>query len=147
MRKKSKYRPRDRLIDPLGWVVERMKPASSVSDWLVDLKLRNHGALTALMTGAANKGHVHDVIAAHNMCTALVARGVGSDYLWVVEASEVALRSLIQRPRYVLTGPEITAMRDLLELHNQQIEVSLVADVEDAIHHAKTMQQGIIRWS
>ena len=146
MRQKSKYRPRDRLIDPLGWVVERMRPASSVTDWLVDLKLRNHGALAALMTGAATEAHVRDVIAAHNMCTALVDRGVGSDYKWVVEASEAALRSLILRPRYVLTGPEITAMRDLLELHNQQIEVSTVAVVEDSIHHAKTMQRGIIKW-
>ena len=130
-------------MDPVAFVLERLKPTTEASDWLLDLKLRNHGALTALMTGQANRQHVTDAISANNMCAALIARGFGTEYRWVLEASNAAIQSFCERyertGKYGLNGQEINAMRDLLTLHDQQMEVTRIGDVEDAIKFAKQL--------
>jgi hypothetical protein len=143
MRKRSKYRPIARLENPIGWVIERMKPAISASEWLITLKLRNHGALLAMMDGTANLRHADDTIAAHAMCHVLASRGFGVEYKPVVDAAHHAIVSFCERHkrvgRYGLTGSEIAALRDLLELHDQQIGATTIGEVEDAIAAASAL--------
>ena len=55
MRKRSKYRPRPVLADPIGYVIEGNTNITNHDTYLVDLKLVNHNALTCVLSGNATK--------------------------------------------------------------------------------------------
>ena len=48
MRKRSKYRPKPVLLNPMGFVLESISPVASHTSFMLDLKIKNHGALETL---------------------------------------------------------------------------------------------------
>ena len=57
MRKRSKYRPKPVLANPLGYVIESMTPVAKHDSYLVDLKIKNSEAMYALLHGTAHRGY------------------------------------------------------------------------------------------
>lgn len=134
---RKKYRPRPVIRNPLAYVLEGMVPITQHSFDLVTLKIKNSEAMVALLRGAATKADMNTLIAMSNISQALYDAGFGTEYRNVCVDGRHALLSIIDRAhrhgRFTPTGPEITMLNTLMELHDAQMEVIRVKDLESAI--------------
>lgn len=136
MRKRSKYRPRGMLANPLGYVLESMTPVTKHESFLIDLKIKNHGAMTNLTQGKATREDMDALIAMINFVEALYRMGIGAEYKDVVQEGLDALRAVgkrgIESGKFILKASEMTALNTAMELHDAQMEVITVKDMEKA---------------
>lgn len=144
MRKRSKYRPRPMLTDPLGYVIEGTQPLTKQDGYVVDLKLRNHGALAALLRGEATKTDVNDLIAMHNIQEAfqrMLTQKLMTDLPIELDQStlirgKAALLELsargAQTGKFICRAPEIQAMNDLIAQLDELLELVTVRHMERA---------------
>ena len=153
MRKRSNYRPRPVLVNPVAYVIESNRPAAENPDAIMVLKIRNHAALTALVRGRATRPDIDVLTSVSNMTEALHYFGFGEDYREVCIGGREAILGVVHRAatigRFTPTGPEIQKLNLLMELHDAQLEVVTVRDVERAMqrvhklladpHHAVRM--------
>jgi len=65
VRKRSKYRPKPQLPDPLAWVLNGLKPVAEAG--IVDVQIKNHSAIDALRRGVATRLDIDYIIEAFNM--------------------------------------------------------------------------------
>lgn len=139
MRKRSKYKPKGVRLDVVRYVVEGLKPMAS-HPAVLDLRIKNHGALTAVVKGNATRDDIDVLIAALNMAEALMIlrENLGRDWSDEVRAAQDALLNMCQRAvrngdRFIFTGPEMQAVNLGMEIHDAQIDQASVADLEKAI--------------
>jgi hypothetical protein len=136
MKKRSKYRPRDKLINPVAYVLESLKPVRHHDGYLVDLKIKNHSAMEALTKGQAWRTEIDVLINMGNTTEALYRLGFGEDYGDVVEQGLDALHEVggrgIETGRFILKAHEMSHLNLLMELHDAQMEVITVKDMERA---------------
>lgn len=144
MRKRSKYRPHPVLVDPLGYVLEGNQPLASQDSYVVDLKLRNHGALAALLKGQATKSDINDLIAMHNIQEAfhrMLTQNQITDLPIQLDQStlirgKAALLELsargAQTSKFICRAPEIQAMNDLIDQLDELLELVTVRHMEKA---------------
>jgi hypothetical protein len=137
MRKRSKYRPKKVLVNPLGYVLEGMTPVAKHEDTLIRLQLKHHYAMTALTQGKATRDDMDRLISMANMTEALYRLGFGADYGDVVAQGMPALLQVCRRGaeggRFVLRAEEMKAINTLMELHDAQLEVVTVQDIERGV--------------
>jgi hypothetical protein len=131
------------LLNPLAYVLEDIKPIEQHETFLLDVKLKNSGAMVALMRGTATKKDMDALIAMANITEALQRLGFGKEYGEVCVEGRVAILSIVtravQRLKFIPTGPEIQALNKLMELHDAQMEVITVKDMGRAIDLAKRL--------
>jgi hypothetical protein len=84
MKKRSKYRPKGVLINPLAYVLESLKPVKEHDSYLIDLKIKNHGAMTALTQGRADEDQINFLIGMSNAAEALCMMGFKQEYVELV---------------------------------------------------------------
>jgi len=136
MKKRSKYRPRDKLINPVAYVLESLKPVRHHDSYLMDLKIKNHGSMEALTKGNAGRTEIDLLINMGNTTEALYRLGFGEDYGDVVEQGLDALHEVgqrgVQTGRFILKAHEMSHLNLLMELHDAQMEVITVKDMERA---------------
>lgn len=137
MRKRSKYRPRAVLANPLGYVLESMTPIAAMNKYFIDLKIKNHLAMANLTKGEAKRDDIDTLVAAVNMTEALYRLGFGRDYADVVKEGLASLRAVgkrgIETGRFVLKSAEMNALNLAMELHDAQLETITLRDMEKAI--------------
>lgn len=137
MRKRSKYRPKPVIINPMGYVVESMTPVALHESFMVDLKITNHMAMAALVQGNATKADINVLINALNITESLWRLGFGEEYRGVVDAGLRALRSVgvrgVESDEFVPVAAEMDALNEAMELHDAQLEVITVRDMERAV--------------
>lgn len=137
MRKRSKYRPKPVLQNPLAYVLESITPVRQYNSYLLDLKIKNHGAMTSLMKGVATKDDMNILLAMNNIVEALWRMGFGKQYTEVMRAGYQALldssRRFAKDNRVTLYAHEIAALNDHMELHDEQMEVITIKDIERAL--------------
>lgn len=135
--RKKKYRPRPVLVNPLGYVLESITPVAAHESYLVDLRIKNHAALAELTQGKATKREMDVLINASNMTDALMRMGFGRDYAEVLFKGQNALLAVARRGvdtnRFVLRAEEMNAINTLFELHDAQLDVMVVKDIERAL--------------
>ena len=141
MRKKSKYKPKGVRLDVMTWVQSGLKPFTSVS-LAVDIRIKNHIAIEQLRLGQADKENIDIIIGAFNMMEGFVRLGIGTD--WSEEIREgqdallaVARRGVQRNMRFVATGPELTALNLAMEVHDAQLDVATVRELEKALDIVK----------
>jgi len=136
MRKRSKYRPKGLIMNPIAYVMESMTPVAEHAQFLIDLKIKNHGAMTALTTGQAVRSDIDALIAMSNICEALFRMGFGTEYKDVVKHGSDALYAVGRRGaetgRFILRSEEMNALNTLMELHDAQMDVITIKDMEKA---------------
>jgi hypothetical protein len=136
MRKRSKYRPRGMLANPLGYVLESMTPVTKHESFLIDLKIKNHGAMTNLTQGRATREDMDALIAMINFVEALYRMGIGTEYKDVVQEGLDSLRAVgkrgVESGKFILKASEMVALNTAMELHDAQMEVITVKDMEKA---------------
>lgn len=137
MRKRSKYRPKKVLANPVGYVLEGMTSVAKHDSFLVDLKIKNHLSMTSLTQGKATREDMDKLISMANITEALYRMGFGTDYKDVVQEGSSALLAIARRGaesnRFVLWSTEMKALNTLMELHDAQMEVITVKDMEKAV--------------
>lgn len=140
MSKRKKFVSKWQKVNTLELVADRIRPTSKQDTWMLDRQLKASAGLDALMHGTAVKDNIGDIIAAHNMAMSLQKFKTGDQYRAITLASADALVSIAHRytknGKYGATGPEIKALQDLLELHNAQLEITCVGDVQRAYSYA-----------
>ena len=140
MRKRSSYRPRPVLKDAMAWIQSGFQPMVAVGDQNVTLRLRNHIAFNAVLTGTATVADLNILIAVSNMATAL-ARKHGVDWREEIRAAADAIEAM--QNRYIKWGKvqttptEIDAVALLLEIHDAQLDASRVVDLDQALKIAR----------
>lgn len=141
MRKKSKYKPRQVLQNPLGFVLENITPITQHEDYLINLQLKNSSAMERLLKGKATKKDMNTLIAMSNITEALQMMGFGTEYKEVGVDGREALIGIIMRAvkilRFTPTGKEIQSLNMLMELHDAQMDVITVKSMDEAINLAK----------
>jgi hypothetical protein len=137
MRKRSKYRPKRNLLNPVGFVLEGLTPVRAHASFMVDLKIKNHGAMAALMQGRAAKTDIDTLISMINITEALYRMGFGEDYGDIVANALTALRDVGARGadtgKFILKASEIKALNEAMELHDAQMDVITLNDMDRAI--------------
>lgn len=140
MRKRSKYRPKEVLTDPVSWVISGMKPLSTVSDVMNRLRTKNHLAMRRVVMGEADAHDVDLLVEAFNITEGLtrVKADLGRDWSEEIEQGHLALKALAERGvrtgRFVFTGAELAAANLVMEIHDVQLSKCTVAQMELAIH-------------
>jgi len=141
MRKRSKYRPKPQLHDPLNWVISGLKPVLSVTDVMSNVRIKNHLALRCVVDGTATRKDMDVLIEAFNVTEALtrVDASLGKDWSAEIRAGQDALLTMCKRgvakgDRFVFTGAELNAANTVMELHDAQLERCTVAQMEKALH-------------
>jgi hypothetical protein len=141
MRKRSKYRPKPVIQNPLAYVLESMTPIAQHETYWVDLRVKNSMAMAQLFRGQATKPDMDTLIAMHNICEALWQMGKGAEYSDVLMRGKAAMLDVCGRGaasgRFVLKAPEMQALNDLMELHDAQMETSTIRDLEHALALAR----------
>ena len=136
MRKRSKYRPKPVLQNPLGYVIESMTPVSQHESFLVDVKIKTHMALMNMTQGKAVREDVDTLIQAVNVLEALYRMGFGTEYGDAMRNGLDALHSVGVRGaksnRFILRSEEMKALNTIMELHDAQLEVITLKDMERA---------------
>lgn len=134
---RKKYKPRPVLRDPMGYVMESMMPLRNHDFSLLDLRIKHSAAMLSLTRGTASKAEVDKLVAMSNVTEALWQMGFGAEYENVAVGGREALLNIVQRAvsrkKFTPTGLEIKALNLLMDLHDAQMEVITVKDMEDAV--------------
>jgi len=98
---------------------------------------RNHSALEEILHGRGTHEHVDVLIAAMNMCETLAHMGLGEDWKKEILDAQQAVYNLAQRgisgKKFIFTGPEMSIVKQMMELHDRQLEECTVAQMEKAL--------------
>lgn len=137
MRKRSKYRPKPVLLNPVGYVLEGLEPVRSHTSHATKLKIMNHLALSNLTQGKANRHDIDVLINMVNIVEALYRLGFGQEYAQEVKEGLDALHAVAVRGKdsnkFILKAGEMNALNVICELHDAQLEVITVKDLDQAI--------------
>ena len=139
MKKKSKYKPRGVRLDNMSWVIAGMKRVGALPTAGVALKLKNHEALDSILTGHGTKQDVDVLINAVNMTEAMarIRDGLGADWATEIKAAQDAIYTMgkrgIERGSFAFTGPEMTAVKLIMDLHDAQLDDCTVREMEQAL--------------
>ena len=96
MRKRSSYRPKPIRLDNMSWVRAGLKKLTELTDENAVVRVKNHGALRAMVTGTGTKDDADVLIAALNMTEALarLRQQLGADWAMEIRAGQDALLSV-----------------------------------------------------
>lgn len=141
MRKRSKYRPKPCFANPLAFAIESSQLLIEHSpEMVLEWKIKNTVAFGNLMKGEASKKDLDNLVAARNITEALlVVCGVKKDD-GTLARSACALIEICDRynqGKKALRAPEIQALRDLIPLHDELMDVVTVRQFEKALAYAK----------
>lgn len=138
MRKRSSYRPKRVIADTMTWVQAGMKKLDALSAGTT-LKIRNHDALDMIRLGTAGRIQIDTMIDAMNIAEALANRGIGEDWKPEIRTAqdamlELARRGVANNMRFIIKGEELKALNLCMEVHDAQLEVVTVKQLETAMY-------------
>jgi hypothetical protein len=139
MRKKSKYKPKGVRLDNMAWVQSSLKKVGTLPTAGLALKLKMHEALAAMLNGTATRSDVDALISAVNVAEALikVRADLGRDWAVEIKAAQDAIHDMgvrcYQKNKFLFTGPEMSAVKVVVELHDQQLDDCTVREMEQAL--------------
>jgi hypothetical protein len=139
MKKRSNYKPRGVRYDNLSWIIAGMKKVGTLPTAGVALKLKNHAALDSILKGQGTRDHVDVLIAAVNMSEALmrVRDDLGKDWAKEIRDSQDAIFTMgrrgVEKNKFAFTGPEMNAVKLVMDLHDAQLDDCSVREMEQAL--------------
>lgn len=141
MRKKSKYKPKPILLNPMLYVQESMQTMDEHSgSMILTWKLRVNASYDSLLKGEATKSDFNNLHAAINIVESLLIVCEGKDVDGSVPRATCAILEIEDRYKQgqkALRAQEIQAVRDLVSFHDELVGVVTVKDFEDALAFAR----------
>jgi len=137
LRKRSKYKPKPQLPNPVQWVLSGFQPMRE-NPHAMGLKIKNHQALASMVAGTGSRDDIDILIAAMNVAEALaITAELGTEYRAEITAAQDAIVSMgrrgLAKSRFLFTGPELTAMNLGMEIHDAQLDACTVGQLEKAL--------------
>ena len=138
MRKRSNYKPKPQLANPLACVINGFKKAADVGDPIVIVRTKNHLALDAVLKGVATRQDIDVLISAVNIAEALCWLEIGDEYRRQIDDAHEAILKMTRRglkngERFVFTGEEMKAVKFAIEIHDAQLDMCTIGEMEQAI--------------
>ena len=135
---RRKYKPKGVRLDAITWVINGFRNISETGDAVLHLKIKNHESLECLRKGEATRMDIDAIISAFNMAEALARMQIGDDYAAEIKAGQDALLAVAKRgvsrdDRFVLKAEELTAINLVLEIHDAQLEITTIGELEKAM--------------
>ena len=137
MRKRSSYRPKGVIMDTMRHVLGGFTPVREHGK-ATTLKIKNHQAMSCMVTGVGNRDDIDVLIAAMNVAEALaITASLGDEYRAEITAAQDAIVSMgkrgIAKSKFLFTGPELNAMNMGMEVHDAQLDACTVGELEKAL--------------
>jgi hypothetical protein len=118
-------------------MLEGMTLLEKHSPHIINLKIKIHTTLSNLTRGGACRADMDRLISALNVSEALYRLGFGADYDAELRQGLDALYAVCSRgaatDKYILKADEMKALNDAIDLHDAQLEVVTVKDMEKAV--------------
>ena len=133
---KKKYRPKAVIPNPVAYVLSGMiAPTETIKN---RLKVAYHWAMNSLTKGEGTPEDWQEVSNSINVAMILCERGFGSEYKpSLIKAAEAMTRMKERHKKegkaLLFKSDEMRVVNEALELHDAQLEVTLVRDVELAV--------------
>ena len=125
------------MLNPVGYVLEGLEPVRSHTSHATKLKIMNHLALSNLTQGKAVRHDIDVLINMVNIVEALYRLGFGQEYAQEVKDGLDSLHAVAVRGKdsnkFILKAGEMNALNVICELHDAQLEVITVKDLDKAI--------------
>jgi hypothetical protein len=106
-----------------------------------DLNIKNHLAMASLASGTGTRDDWDMVIGAINMAQVMAELGTGSEYRkMILSASDAMLqvgKRYVKWDKFEFCGDELQRVNDALEVHEAQLAVSRVIDIERATNEVR----------
>jgi len=141
MRKRSRYRPTSIRYDVMGFVMSGMRTLSQTGGALSTLQIKNHDALMALVQGKATAYSMNILIEVSNMSEALTKQGYGSQWATEIAAGKAAIEAVTSRDKWICNSSEMNAIRELFNVHDAQLEVVTVREIEQALDYINDVKR------
>jgi hypothetical protein len=138
MRKRSKYKPKPVLPDPLNWVLSGFKPLRDMNE-ATTLRIKNHDALLQITQGTGGRAQIDILIAAMNMAEAFyrVNPMLGLEYADEIREAQDAIVAMSRRGlakgSFLFTGLELQAMNTGMDVHDAQLDACNVGELDKAL--------------
>lgn len=137
MKKRSKYRPKPVLRNPLEFVLSGLKPVRDLPGVYLDVQIKNREALDQVRQGVATKADIDMLIGAFNITEALAIMGLGNDWREEITQGQDALLDLSRRGvangmRFIMTAKQWELLKVVMDLHEEQLAHATVYDIEKA---------------
>lgn len=149
MRKRSKYVPFaavHKIAERKAWEKQKAMDVAEYGTLYRDLLIKNHSAMTALVRGHATPEDFNMLMRLSNTVQSLLHMGIGEEYADVAKAGYQALKDAGDRAkelgRFVLKAHEITAINAYIELHDAQLGIINVAEMNKSIELLKQKKVG-----
>jgi hypothetical protein len=134
---RKKYKPKGIRLDAVSWVLSGMKKVAEVPEAGTKLMIRNHVAFDEVLAGRGTVDHVDMLIHMVNMTEALARLDLGDDWMQEIREAQDAIYAMAQRgvsgKKFLFTGLEINSVRQVLELHDEQLRNCQVRVLEQAL--------------
>jgi hypothetical protein len=139
--KKPRKRYRPKPMNPSAIADALAAHVPMAQDKQMDVLLCAHQSLEALRTGKGGEQDFGMLAVAMNMSLMLCEMGIGSEYLpLAVAGQEAAARCQARAKRlgkWGLDAEGLNALRDGLELHDQQVEMATQKQISRAVVRAR----------
>lgn len=137
-RKRSKYRPKLNLKDPVNYVLSGI--SGLPKDISTTVRTMNHISLKLLQTGEATEHDIGVLLSAFKIALALThpSINIGADWIPEFKAAIDALNAIAQRPKCLARGPELISLNLAMEVHDLQLDKATVIQVEAALKLLKS---------
>lgn len=143
MRKRSKYRPKPKLQDPVSWVINGFAKIDTAAKSLIDtVRIKNHMAMSLILKGEGTRKEMGDIMVAFKIAHHLAARGLGADWIPEIAAACDAIEAMRVRgeakgDRFLFNGEELKAVNLGMEIHDAQLDSCTLAQMEQAVEDYK----------
>lgn len=134
---RKKYKPKYVLPDPVNWVIGGMRRLDVKQPEIMNLTISIHHAATQLAKGHATRHEMDFLLTASAVTIKLLQQGFGADHEDIASAGRDAVAELVKRGwndnKFIARGPELTAINEMIELHDAQFEIITMAELDAAI--------------
>lgn len=143
MRKRSKYRPKRNLQDPVSWVINGFAKIDDAAKDLIDtVRIKNHMSMTMILQGKGTRKEMGDIMVAFKIAHHLAERGLGRDWIPEIVAACDAIESMRVRgeakgDRFLFNGEELKAVNLGMDIHDAQLNDCTLAQMEQAVEDYK----------
>ena len=130
----KKYVPRLVRLDPMAFVKTGLTMAPDSQ--MTILKIKNHAAMSRLANGTGTRDDWDTIIGAINMAQVMAELGTGDEYRKLILSAGAAMLAVGKRymrwDKFEFCGDELARVNDALDVHEAQLDVSRVIDIERA---------------
>lgn len=141
---RKKYKPKPIMLNAHEWAMESTRPLDKHDSYVVDWSIKNNVAFEKLMRAEARQTEIDVLMAARNICEAISRTKFNAidDDQGTLSNSKLALVDICARANagksVAMKASEMTAMRELMKLHDTLLHNVTVREFEIALAFAKS---------